>query len=196
MRICMTYNNGICRNVSAGFTLLELLVVLMILGLSLGTLLSSGLGKAADDQAQQVDAFASEFRLMAQSSVLQGFTHGLDFYLAEDGTTLQWHWLVLDKGKWVAVREISNKALQAGALGFTGSRAELRIDGLPASMQKPALLPDDISVASLPPALRLYPTRETTPFELVISNRAGHVDRIRVDLLGRIGINEDNSPPP
>ena len=173
-----------------GYTLLEVLMVLFIIGLSLGAVLSTGLVAPARDQAARLEGFDREYRAMAQSAVLEGRTFGLDFVVCAD-TVLCWRWLEQQGARWKPVDEWPAELDSRGAEGFADSTFELRIEGLSHIPERATTAPDVMGK----PEVYLYPTRETTAFSLRLRDSAGDEGLWHVDAMGRSGSHAAPQPP-
>jgi len=166
-----------------GYTLLEVLMVLFIIGLSLGAVLSLGLTGPARDPGAHLERFAQEYRLMAQSAVLEGKHLGLDFFVCGDGTSLCWRWLELSGSEWRPLRDLPEGVETRGATGMVGTRFALAIDGVPL-VPEPALR---VSPTAGRPQAFVYATRETTAFSLCLEDDDGGEACWQVDGMGRSG---------
>ena len=180
------------RALPGGYTLLEMLMVLFIVGLALGTLLSIGLGSAGQTQQQRLEELEQGLRLHTQTSVLTGRSYGLDFYQQEAGH-LCWRWLQMEGGKWQPLQgSPDSKEPEQDNKCFLDSDWSLRIEGLPFN-------PEQSSEPTVPAGRRvevlLYPSRETTAFELELTDSAGNAERLQLDLMGRTGLNEADKAP-
>lgn len=180
------------RALSGGYTLLEMLMVLFIVGLTLGTLLSLGLGSAGQTQQQRIGELEQELRMNTQTSVLTGRSYGLDFYRQEAGH-LCWRWLQMEGGKWQLLQDSpGSKEPEQDNKCFLDSDWSLRIEGLPSNPEQDG---EPVVPAGLRVEVLLYPSRETTAFELVLTDRAGNAERLQLDLMGRTGLNEADKAP-
>jgi prepilin-type N-terminal cleavage/methylation domain-containing protein len=175
-----------------GYTLLEVLMVLFIIGLSLGAVLSLGLTGPARDPAARLDRFAQEYRLMAQSAVLEARHLGLEFFVCRDTSSLCWRWLEQSGREWRPLRELPEGIESDGATGMGDSRFGLVLDGVPL-VPEPALRLNP--VAGKPQAF-VYATRETTAFSLCLNDGEGSEACWQVDGMGRSGSDAALQAPP
>lgn len=176
MPTCMTVE-------SRGYTLLEVLMVLFIIGLSIGAMLGPGLATTALDQAGRLERFDHEYRLVAQTAVLEGRNFALDFHTCSASGDLCWRWLEQQTGAWQPVEDIVPGFDSVGAAGFAGSQAELRLEGLLHTPEAAAMRPGE----PVRPEVWVYASRETTAFSLQLENAAGEEDFWQVDGMGRSG---------
>lgn len=177
---------------SRGYTLLEVLLVLFIIGLSLGAVLSLGLAGPARDPGAHLERFAQEYRLMAQTAVLEGRNLGLDFFVCSDAAALCWRWLEQADSAWQPLREAPAGVESDGATGFVDTAFVLRIDGLPL-VPEPALRVDPTAG---PPEVFVYATRETTAFSLCLDDGDRGEACWQVDGMGRSGSDATLQAPP
>jgi general secretion pathway protein H len=179
---------------AAGFTLLELLVMIMIVGLSLG-LIALALGGGDDARARdEAERFMLRANYVAEQTVLNNERMGLFVYQqAESNTTADswcYRWQRLRANQWEPLPEMDEQYC------------------LPASLQVEMLVENepyeyDPELDVQPPVVVLFPSGDAIPFELAIyerdqnqrpgsgradSGRAGSesVQRIQIDMMSRI----------
>ena len=130
--------------------------------------------------------------MTTQTSVLTGRSYGLDFYRQEAGH-LCWRWLQMEGGKWQLLQDSpGSKEPEQDNKCFLYSDWNLRIEGLPFSPEQGG---EPAATAGPRAEVLLYPSRETTAFELLLTDSAGNVDRLQLDLMGRTGLNEADKAP-
>ncbi|QKT03021.1 type II secretion system minor pseudopilin GspH [Ectothiorhodospiraceae bacterium 2226] len=157
-----------------GFTLLELLVVLVVIGVlvSMAALSVRGVG-AERHLAEEGRRFEALLGLAAQEAVLNTLELGIAVEAAG------YRFMVLEEGDW---REVNDPPLARRALP-DGMEAELRLDGQPARPVEDA------------PQVVLYSSGEATPFELHLwVPGAGQRYVLRTGVTGRVaeaGLRED-----
>jgi len=139
-----------------GFSLLEVLVVLMIIGITLtmATLsIGPGLGQEhADNEARRLHAVAT---LASEQAILQGIEHGLE--LSREG----YHVLAMIDGQWLALDD--DPAWRPRVLPVTIS-LHLETDG------RRVKLP---STAQGVPQVLLYSSGEMSPFVMELNGPDG-----------------------
>lgn len=172
---------------SDGFTLLELLTVLLLIGFLLGVGLRLDVGLSRNTPEELTAQLAQQFTLASLEAVQTGSVWGLDFY--QQGGERGYRWLVYEGERW---READAALLDSEASTYSwpaDSVADWIVDAVavvPAPLQP---LTDDTAIATLQPGILLLPTRENTPFTLVL-RQAAHTQQatLRVDSLGRTAL--------
>lgn len=172
-----------------GFSLLELMVVLLIVGLGIST---AALQLQRDEQAQlRVEArdFAVQIEQVAEEALLTGNAWGLQLYRqrGEDGEEqLVWRWLTLRRRGWEAA---APRTLAVEGRFASGARGALEVEGesiaiRSAAVREPAAVPD----CWLAPG-------EVSPFALRLGlpEQAGGVT-VAIDALARVSVREDGEP--
>ncbi len=151
----------------AGFTLLEMMVVLVLIGILTGfALLSVGPEPAGEQVQSQGERLAALLRFHREAAMLRIENRGLR--LNEEGYTLvRW-----DGKKWV---EVSDTSMSAGGHLPEGTRLDLSVDDLPA-----ALKPEDTEDGDALPQVWLLSSGEMLPFRLTLSD-ATESHRFRID---------------
>lgn len=171
-----------------GFTIVELLVVILLIGLALGVSLTVDFATSPQQQKQQTTLLANALELAAQEAVLDGNILGLDFFTADD--TLGYRWVQLQgDDEWVP---LTGDGLSETLLAREFS-ATLTLAG---QEHLPELRVDLDSVAPFAPEVVLLPTREITPFTLSLAGNTGDASALSADLMGRIRVDADAPPPP
>lgn len=172
-----------------GFTLVELLVVILLIGLGLGVSLTVDFAASPQQQKQQTALLANALELAAQQAVLDGDMLGLDFFTADDA--FGYRWLQWRDGAWQSI------ALQSGAQGDTlldrEFRAAVTLSGVE-HVPEPRV--DLATTTAFAPEVALLPTRELTPFTLSLAGNTGDASVLSADLMGRIRIDADAPTPP
>lgn len=176
------------RGNACGFTLVELLAVILLIGLALGVSLTVDFGSSPQQQKQQTTLLANALELAAQEAVLDGNILGLDFFTSAD--TLGYRWVQLQgDDEWVPLAgDGLSETLLARELSAT-----LTLAG---EEHVPELRVDLDSAESFAPEVALLPTREITPFSLSLAGTAGDASVLSADLMGRIRVDADAPPPP
>lgn len=149
-----------CPRSSRGFTLLELLVVLLIIGvlISFAVLSISRADNAVEEEAQRLAAL---IKLASQEAVLQGRELAIEFdgdrydFLAFDGT----EWQPLD----------DDELLRARTLPFDVI-VELEIEGERLSLS--TVQGEQKGAGNAPPRIFLLSSGEMSPFNLIVRKTA------------------------
>lgn len=171
---------------SAGFTLMELLVVMLLLGLGIGVSLTVDLG-AGQQQKQQALLLANALELAAQEAVLDRRTLALDFFRDEGRTA--YRWLRQQDGAWTT-HELGDAA---ETQLVEATRATLSLGGQSLELEARVEL---ATAEGFQPEVLLLPTREVTPFTLTLDGASGAPSVVTADLMGRIRVDEDAPTPP
>jgi len=164
--------------VSRGFTLLELLVVLVMIGIILGVMvLSLGDGGRSDQIRQEARRLSTLFSMLSQEAVVNSSEYGVQ--LKPDG----YRFLRFVDGKWQAVE---NDTLLRERQLPEGIELTLYQDKVEVSLQPFSLLQQEADKAK--PQLLFFSSAERTPFELELAYRDPPELRQRIDgpLLGDI----------
>jgi len=171
-----------------GFTLVELLVVILLIGLALGVSLTVDFATSPQQQKQQTALLANALELAAQEAVLDGNILGLDFFTGND--TLGYRWVQLQgDDEWAPLIEDGlSETLLAREFSAT-----LTLAG---QEHVPELRVDLDTAAPFAPEVVLLPTREITPFTLSLAANTGDASVLSADLMGRIRVDVDAPPPP
>jgi len=163
---------------------MELLVVVLLLGFGIGVGLTVDFG-SAQQQKQQALLLANALELAAQDAVLDRKTLGLDFF--RDEKHVAYRWLEQQGAKWKP-RADQGEIPLAEAL-----EATLSVDGQQIDFEARA----DLATANaFAPEILLLPTREVTPFVLMLAGTAGAPSVLTADLMGRVRVDEDVPSPP
>ena len=150
-----------------GFTLLEMMVVLVLIGILTGfALLSVGPEPAGDQVQSQGERLAALLRYHREAAMLRIENRGL--MLNEEGyTLLRW-----DGKEWI---EVSDTQASAGGRLPEGLRMDLSVDDLPA-----ALKPEKSEQGDALPQVWLLSSGEMLPFRLTLSD-ASESHRFHID---------------
>ncbi len=179
-------NNAMNRKAGCrqrGFTLLEIMVVILILGFALGVV---SLSVGGDDGASAAQKEAEDFMLtanfVAEQTVLNSQIIGLFFEprSAAGSIDLQWcyRWQQRRDNTWQEISSLPENCLS------TRLQVEMIVEGEPYE--------HDPDLTPTPPVLVFYPSGESTPFELAIFEaREGFteedtIQRIEVDMMSGI----------
>lgn len=157
-----------------GFTLLELLVVLVIVGITLGfAVLSLGLRSDKDIVLEESRRIAALMQLASEEAVVQG----RELAMQLDGP--DYRFLVLDnKNKWQVIEE--DEVLRERRLP-EGIQAELVVEGIARS-----------SVTSAGGRVYFYSSGEVSPFRLSLQDsRRKYLYHVNGDVQGLIRQVED-----
>ena len=190
-----------------GFSLIEILVVLVVIGLMIGTVsLSVNVGSDPQDVLEEEAQRLQEFsRLAADRAVMTGEPMGLLLLppdATEAGTNWSWRWLRYRRGQWLAAEEpLDGRELPEDI------ELSLQVEGQEVNL---ALRTEDVfaesrqlrrseegepeqELSTVPPSVVFYPGGEVTPFRLTLFN-AEEVDQQRILTTERIGVVENLDP--
>lgn len=171
-------------NSERGFTLLELMTVILLIGLLASVGLSIDLSDASNTPDQQADRLAQQFALVSQESVLAGRVFGLDFYQLNDAAG--YRWLEHDGKQW---QPITGTLINESSNEFTlpeSQQLTLVVDGEAVEIERMRPLETEHPERTVPEILVL-PTREFTPAVVELSDASGSV-ALQVDALGRVEV--------
>jgi general secretion pathway protein H len=181
------------HNRHKGFTLIEMLVVLLLVGLALGVTLRVGFGNDPQDMESGIRALAVATELASQDAVLDNEIIGLDFFRDPDLQQTGYRWLQFDGEKWVA--QESGTAAPAETYLQASLQISLFIDGMPKEPELRVGLALADNFVDFAPEIILLPTREMTPFVLELES-AGNRTRLGADMLGKLYFDADPPQPP
>ncbi len=187
----------------SGFSLVELLVVLLIIGLAIGVVsVGVGVDKSAYGLRQAAKDFANQTALLAQEAVLSRQQWGVDIYRQyhADEEQFGYRWLLLTEDGW---RDTQPSGLEAGQLFPVGSEVALSVEG---SEQEIGFLVEVSEAAeqnkeleqeqeqALEPDLWLLSSGEISPFELALNYHDSGWQAIKVtgDQLGRVKVSAND----
>jgi general secretion pathway protein H len=182
----------------AGFTLIELMVVVVLIGLAIGIGLTLDFSNSPQRLEQQAQHTANVTELMAQEAVLSGAILGLDiFTTVQDGAEFTgMRWLRQDAESWVPAD-----------IGETGDEKEVLFAtdiGVQLEIASHIVVPEDrrdleivaARAEQFSPEVLFLPSREITPFVLTLSGEDNIVSTVTTDIMGRVRVNEDAPAPP
>lgn len=178
---------------SRGFSLLELLLVLLLLGLLAGAALTLDF----NGSPQRTEALAQEFAVAmqhaTQEAILGGAALGLDFFtvVPTRNSSAAWgyRWLILQDSAWQPLPERMMPEV-AHEVFAADIQATLQVEGKKRAFENQVTLTGD--EPDFVPEVLLWPTREVTPFVLSVRPAAADARvpalRVSVDLLGRVQV--------
>lgn len=177
-----------------GFTLVELLVVILLIGFGIGVSLTLDFAASPQQQKQQTTLLANALELAAQEAVLDGVVLGLDFFTAD--AALGYRWVQLRNGEWRPFAPDATAA-SSGRAGETLLARELKASlTLAGEPFEPERRVDLDTATQFAPEVLLLPTREVTPFTLSLADNDGRASVLSTDLMGRIRVDADAPTPP
>lgn len=169
---------------AAGFTLLELMVVVLIMGLSLG-LVALAVGRDSGSMArEEAEEFMRRADFVAEQAVINGDTFGL-FVQPQNqvsSTEVQWcfHWQRFRSSGWEALPDTLEQRCLAPTLAV-----DMVVENEPYEYDPEQETPTPVAV--------FYPSGESTPFELAIyehnqgfNGDPDAVQRIEIDMMGAL----------
>lgn len=172
-----------------GFSLLELLVVLLIIGLAVGVASLIGGGNRALQLKADVQQWANRTALVAEEAVLENTSWGVDIYrdFIDGRERYGYRWLVYRDHQW---QSATLRDIPIDTLFTQGSIVQLTINDLPQVIAEKRSLPVVDPAHPWVPDIWLLPNGEITPFVLTLSDAADTDIQyvVRGDLLGRIGL--------
>lgn len=174
-----------------GFTLLELMTAVLLIGLLLGVGLSLDFADSANTPQQQAQRLAQQFTLASEEAVLGGEILGLDFYRTANNAN-GYRWLSHDGSRWQPVQPAIVDAASNQQVLPLQQQAQLTMDGTTLQFEQWQDLAGEPTAAlqAFMPEILLLPTREFTPFSLTLSGATDSVVLV-VDSLGRTTVAAD-----
>lgn len=164
---------------SSGFTLLEMMIVIVIIGLSVG-IVALSVGGKKDEAATTKEAalFMRSIDFVGEESVLNGEVIGMFVVLkdADDSAAKIWcyHWQRLRDGNWIDMPEdtLTEHCMPENM------QWELTVEG--------RIYNYDPDLETHPPVLVFSPSGEATPVEMSIFEQGSSAEaqHIEVDLMG------------
>jgi prepilin-type N-terminal cleavage/methylation domain-containing protein len=194
--------------VAQGFSLIELLVVLLIIGMGIG-MVTMNVGVSGNEHRLQAKQFANLTALVAEEAVLSGVTLGVDLYRdinpesqqGEEVFAYRWlqrtYWIPPEdseeKARWlwqpVDIPEIVSASQFSPTLRLQLEMegVERDIDAIVAVEKSP-----ELQKTPLKPDILLWANGEITPFDLKLlaKNDEQLLHTISGDLLGRISLDK------
>jgi len=180
------------RAYSAGFSLLELLVVILVIGLAVSLVSFTGSGdNSAYKLREELRFFANTVSLIAEEAALSGQQRGVDFYwdLVDGQEVYGYRWLKLEEDEWQPYAPVD---FDEENFFSPGHDLLVEMDGSELEINE-KLIPDESSALDaekLEPDIWLFSSGEVTPFTLSLTNREApeQYQTIDVDMLGRISL--------
>jgi prepilin-type N-terminal cleavage/methylation domain-containing protein len=182
-----------------GFTLLELMMVLLLIGLMATVALTLDFAGSAASQQQQAALLAQQFRLASIEAVQSGNLWALDFFklsVEQGRSQTGYRWLFHDGTRWRAADPKWLDAKSSETLLPTAMQLRLSVDGsaLEPEPQQQLVNANGAANQRFTPEVLLLPTREFTAFSARVCSAddqqcgAG----VSVDALGRVVMQADN----
>lgn len=165
------------RSRQAGFTLIEIMIVVVIIGFSAGM---ATLAFAPDDTTEleeAVDKFMLQAEFVGEQTVLTGEVIGLfvEPRAARDGDTWCYQWRRFRNSSWQPVSDfLGDQCLRSTV------ELELVVEGEPYEYDERETTPK--------PVLMFYPSGESTRLEMALFTRfdSDEIERVEVDMMGGI----------
>lgn len=188
MKISSGRNTG-----QAAFTLIEVLVVLLIIGISISALSGINYSPASRSLYNNAREFAGTAQLVQEEAVLGGQYWGIDFFTRGNGDEqlAGYRWVYLNDETWQATLPSGMDDFQSVVEFPSGSDLQLQVEGMELlpeemiSLQEPGFDSENFS-----PEVWFYPGHEITPFTVLFSHPEYGSLEVSADLLGRITLNE------
>lgn len=175
---------AVSKSLQGGFTLLEIMVVILILGLSLGVVsLSVGGDDGASATQKEAENFMLTANFVAEQTVLNSQIIGLFFEPRNSAGSIDVQWCY----RWQQRRDQSWQELSE-SLGEHCLSPQIKVE----MIVEDEPYEHDPDLTPTPPVLVFYPSGESTPFELAIFRAEGGftdeetIQRIEVDMVGTI----------
>ncbi|MBU2886246.1 prepilin-type N-terminal cleavage/methylation domain-containing protein [Gilvimarinus agarilyticus] len=166
------------RSIARGFTLIEMMVVVLIIGLSAGMVTLAISPDRAGELEKAADKLLLQSEFVAEQSTLTGEVIGLFARPNSTAEGEQWcyRWRRFRDSSWTPVSEaLPDQCLPAD----TG--VEMIVEGEPYEF--------DPNTTSVEPVLIFYPSGEATRFEVALFplfDNDEEVQRLDVDMMGRV----------
>lgn len=172
-------------NKHRGFSLVELLVVVLVVGLAISlAVLAVGDGAHAYDTRWVAGKLRSTIELAAEEATLSGNNLALGFLHSDTGQSWHYRWYRQTGAAWLPIN--NDKVFRSVVLPEN-------IDIAIASAEELSALGLDDSAMVNKPQIYFFAGGEITPFQLSLSNKNGDAQyRIQGDMLGRIEMNDEN----
>lgn len=183
-----------------GFTLLELMMVLLLIGLMAGAALTLDFAGSASSQQHQAEMLAQQFKLASLEAVQSGSVWALDFFRlpVENGRSATgYRWLYNDGSRWQAADPQALDAKTSETILPAALELQLSVEGsaLEPELQQALQTANGKANTRFTPEILLLPTREFTAFTALLcaSNNKGCDVAVNVDALGRITMQAGNA---
>ena len=172
------------------FTLVEVLVVMLIIGLSLRVLFRLDYSTGPRDLENAAREFAGYSALALEEAVLDGNAWGIDFFI-DDGPVYGYRWLQFRDGSWQPALPAGMDDFPASVLLDEAFYLDLEVEGLSVQPEHRITLdePDRVP-ADFAPEVWFYPDHESTAFSAVFSHAEYGSHVVQSDILGRFRLQE------
>lgn len=183
-----------------GFTLLELMMVLLLIGLLAGAGLTLDFAGSASSQQQQAEMLAQQFKLASQEAVQSGNLWALDFFrlpLAQGQSQSGYRWLFHDGKRWQEAEPAMLDAKAGTTLLPAAIQLRLSLDGsvLEPELRQALITASGAANSRFAPEIVLSSTREFSAFtaQLCSSEDKTCGAEVSVDALGRVVVQADHA---
>ncbi len=174
-----------------GFTLVEILVVVLVIGLSLGMIFRMDYSSGPMQVKNHARQFAGNAELILDEAVLSGDFWGIDVFneTVEGEVVYGYRWLRRRDDLWQQGAPAGMDDFAESALIGEGFALQLEVEGLSLEIESkvdidnPETIPESFS-----PDIWLYPDHETTAFSLAFSSPVSEPVVVQSDMLGRFRI--------
>ena len=165
------YSRRCSHRHSRGFTLLEMLVMLIVIGITISFVtLSIGVGGRPAELKNEAEKLTGMLQLALEEAILTGTPIGLriDETLDRSGTRFNYEWSVLEEGKWQPFAQ--HPVLQDGQVSG-GVELDLTLEGVEIKLQDEQREDDDSKLKeTYQPDIFILQSGELSAFKLHLSN--------------------------
>ena len=177
----------------AAFTLIEVLVVLLIIGISISALSGINYSPVSRNLNNTAREFTGTAQLVQEEAVLGGQYWGIDFFTRDNGEDelTGYRWVYLNDDTWQTALPSGMDEFQPFVELPSGSDLQLQVEGMDLQPEEMISLQDPgFDSENFSPEVWFYPGHEVTPFTVLFSHPEYGSLEVSADLLGRITLND------